>query len=376
MTFFSFLSGLLVFQAHVVLCYPQQSSQYAAPKGASWASDCSDVIIPVAVQRSSDLQSLTSEYDINVLYALAGKSILASNSYNLSARICRPIPNRNVSASSDTIQLLVHGATFSKIMWDFPYQPETYSWTKRMNEAGYTTIAVDLVGVGNSSFPDGLRESQTQVYVETVHQVIQQLRDGKVAGVKWRKIALVGFSIGGIVANSLSAQYPSDLNAIVLHGISWDTTWVYPAFLSGLQSPAARIDPGRWGSIPPQYQTQSTREAREASIFYGSFDRGILEADFYYRDFASLGAAMTFTYHLVDAPEYRGPVFLGIGENDSTFCGGTKCIGQPYELYNRYPEASNHTVQVYESTGHLILFHHAGAQLMEDSLHFLKAHGF
>ena len=146
MTFFSFLSGLLVFQAHVVLCYPQQSSQYAAPKGASWASDCSDVIIPVAVQRSSDLQSLTSEYDINVLYALAGKSILASNSYNLSARICRPIPNRNVSASSDTIQLLVHGATFSKIMWDFPYQPETYSWTKRMNEAGYTTIAVDLVG--------------------------------------------------------------------------------------------------------------------------------------------------------------------------------------------------------------------------------------
>lgn len=256
-----------------------------------------------------------------------------------------------------------------------------------------------MAGVGNSSFPDGLRESQTQVYVETVHQVIQQLRDGKVAGVKWRKIALVGFSIGGIVANSLSAQYPSDLNAIVLHGISWDTTWVYPAFLSGLQSPAARIDPGRWGSIPPQYQTQSTREAREASIFYGSFDRGILEADFYYRDFASLGAAMTFTYHLVDAPEYRGPVFLGIGESkfdkscliwaisastdmlvfwsdDSTFCGGTKCIGQPYELYNRYPEASNHTVQVYESTGHLILFHHAGAQLMEDSLHFLKAHGF
>ncbi|KAL9038873.1 MAG: hypothetical protein Q9180_002869 [Flavoplaca navasiana] len=233
-----------------------------------------------------------------------------------------------------------------------------------------------MAGAGNSSFPDALRETQTQVYVETVHQVVQQLRDGKVGAVKWNKIALVGFSIGGIIANSISAQYPSDLDAIVLHGITWDHTWIYPAFLSGLQLPAAQIDPGRWGSIHPLYQTQSTRDAREAHIFYGSFDRGILEADFYYRDFASLGAAITFAYHLVDAPEYRGPVFLGIGENDSTFCGGTRCIGQPYELYNRYPEASNHTVQVYENTGHLILMHHAGARLMEDSLHFLKAHGF
>ncbi|KAI4268779.1 MAG: hypothetical protein LQ337_007655 [Flavoplaca oasis] len=232
-----------------------------------------------------------------------------------------------------------------------------------------------MAGVGNSSFPDGLRETQTQVYVETVHQVVQQLRDGKVGGVKWNKIALVGFSIGGIVANSISAQYPSDLSAILFQGISWDTTWVFPAFISGLQAPAAQIDPERWGSIPPLYETQSTREGRETPNFYGSFDRGILETDFYYRDFDTIGAAISFTYHLVDAPEYRGPVFLGIGEYDSEFCG-IRCIGQPYEVYNRYPEASNHTVQVYENTGHQVLLHHTGTRLMEDSLHFLRSHGF
>lgn len=64
------------------------------------------------------------------------------------------------------------------------------------------------------------------------------------------------------------------------------------------------------------------------------------------------------------------------GSDDSAFCGGTKCIGQPYEVYNRYPEASDHTVKVYKSTGHLILLHHAGARLMEDCLQFLKAHEF
>ena len=256
-----------------------------------------------------------------------------------------------------------------------------------------------MAGAGNSSYPDGLRETQTQVYVETVHQVIQHLRDGTVGGVRWNKVAMVGFSLGAVIANSMSAQYPSDFDALVLHGISWDISWIYPAFFSGLQAPAAQIDPERWGNVPLQYQTQSTREAREAHVFYGSYDRGVLEPDFYYRDFDSVGAAMSFTYHLVDAPEYRGPVFLGIGErkfdnscliwalrastdmlvfwsDDSTFCGGTQCLGQPYEVYNRYPEASNHTVQVYESTGHHILLHHTGPRLMEDSLHFLRANGF
>ncbi|KAL8778968.1 MAG: hypothetical protein Q9213_007168 [Squamulea squamosa] len=261
-------------------------------------------------------------------------------------------------------------------MWDFPYQPETYSWTKKMNEAGYSTLAVDLVGNGNSTFPDALREGQTQVYVETIHQVIQKLKAGEIDGIRWRRVALVGFSIGGIVANSITEQYPLDLDTVLLHGISWDTTWIYPAFIYGVQAPAAQIDPERWGHIPLQYMTQPTPEARETACFYGSFDRNILKADFYYRDFDPLGAAITFTYHLTDAPEYRGPVFLGIGENDSTFCGGPKCRGQAYEVYNRYTAASDHTVKVYANTGHLILYHHTGPQLMEDSLQFLRAHGF
>ncbi|KAL8915288.1 MAG: hypothetical protein Q9172_006906 [Xanthocarpia lactea] len=255
-----------------------------------------------------------------------------------------------------------------------------------------------LLGNGNSSYPDALREAQTQVYVETIHQVIQQLKAGEIDGIRWRRVALVGFSIGGIVANSITDQYPLDLDTVLLHGISWDVTWLYPAFIYGVHAPAAQIDPERWGHLPLQYLTHPTPEARETACFYGSFDRNILAADFYYRDFDSLGAAITLTYHLVDAPEYRGPVFLGIGESklyasifsqplelpanfhpypdDNTFCGGPRCLGQAYEVYNRYPAASNHTVKVYANTGHLILYHHTGTQLMEDSLQFLRAHGF
>ena len=152
--------------------------------------------------------------------------------------------------------------------------------------------------------------------METIHQVIQKLRSGEINQVKWKKVALVGFSIGAIVANSISQQYPADLDAIVLHGVSWDTSWIYPAFLSGLQQSAVQIDPIKWAHLPATYQTQPTRAARQAACFYGSFDPGVLEPDFLYRDFDSLGAAMTFTYHLVSAPEFHGPVFLGIGESE------------------------------------------------------------
>lgn len=109
-------------------------------------SSCAIVTIPVYVERNKGDFQLTDAYDVNVLYALAQKEILTTNSYNLSAKICVPKAEKNLPTPSDTIQLLVHGATFNKVMWDFPYRSETYSWTKKMNEAGYPTIAVDLVG--------------------------------------------------------------------------------------------------------------------------------------------------------------------------------------------------------------------------------------
>lgn len=109
---------------------------------------------------------------------------------------------------------------------------------------------------------------------------------------------------------------------------------------------------------------------------------------------------MTFVYHLVDAPQYKGPVFLGIGDRafffiftgfihirtpstdidlilgDSTFCGGQFCGSQPYALYDKFPQAMDHVIKVYPETGHLILFHHSAPALMKDTLRFLAEHGF
>lgn len=148
-----------------------------------------------------------------------------------------------------------------------------------------------------------------------MHQVVQKIREGAHVGRIFKQIAFVGFSIGGIVANGLADKYPQDVDVFVLIGISWDLTWIYPAFLAGLQASARTIEPQRWGHLEAYYQTQPTLAAREVACFYGDYDKEALETDFATRDFDTLGAAITFTYHLVAAPDFTGPVFLGIGES-------------------------------------------------------------
>jgi hypothetical protein len=120
----------------------------------SWGASCTDLLVPIKVAQSAPGNFSLEAYDANVLFALAARQTLASNTYNISMRICAPSANQAAPEYADTVQVLVHGATFNKIMWDLPYQPERYSWTKKMNEAGYATIAVDLVGKQAPASPE------------------------------------------------------------------------------------------------------------------------------------------------------------------------------------------------------------------------------
>lgn len=105
-------------------------------------------MVKTHVTRTTQEDFSSAKYSVRVLYALAAKQILASGSYNLSSRYCPAAESPN--KKEDVLQLLVHGASFSKVMWDFPYQRERYSWVRRMNQEGYSTFAVDLVGVCTS----------------------------------------------------------------------------------------------------------------------------------------------------------------------------------------------------------------------------------
>ena len=169
------------------------------------------------------------------------------------------------------------------------------------------------LGCGASDHPDGLFEVQTQGIVEAARYLAGLLKQGHIGGTVYAKVAYIGFSIGSVAGVSLTAQYPDAVDAVILHGYSWDVTNLYPGYLAGLQAPVNTLEKPEWRNISSLYQSQSTRQSRQAVVFYGDFDPAIVPVDFELRDMDALGLALSFGYHLVTSPQFTGPVFIGDG---------------------------------------------------------------
>jgi pimeloyl-ACP methyl ester carboxylesterase len=176
-----------------------------------------------------------------------------------------------------------------------------------------------------------------------------------------------------MIGNGLADKYPNDVDALVLLGVAWNKALVYPAFMAGLQSAARLQRPDVWGDYDDFYQTQSTPAAREAANFAGDYEQGALEVDFETRDLDTLGIAISFAFHLVPAPGFTKPVFLGMGGNDVFFCG-QRCTSEPYGVYENLPNAVDHEVKVWPRTGHAILAHRVAPQAIRDVQAFLDRH--
>jgi hypothetical protein len=116
------------------------------------------------------------------------------------------------SGAPPALLLLVHGITYGTWYWDFPYQPERYSAVNHIIGHGYATLNIDRIGDGRSDHPPSAMVTAAS-NAEVVHQLIEKLRAGALAGTRFEHVGLVGHSYG-VIANWLeSAQYnDADMN--------------------------------------------------------------------------------------------------------------------------------------------------------------------
>jgi pimeloyl-ACP methyl ester carboxylesterase len=116
-----------------------------------------------------------------------------------------------------TLQLLVHGATYSHDYWDFGnVQGTTYSYARAVAARGIATYALDEIGVGSSSHPlSTLVTLDAAAYV--AHQIIGALRDGSLTGSRFGKIIAVGHSLGSAVVWREAIRY-ADVNGVIVTG--------------------------------------------------------------------------------------------------------------------------------------------------------------
>jgi alpha-beta hydrolase superfamily lysophospholipase len=268
--------------------------------------------------------------------------------HEIAAELCVP----SVS-TRDTVLLTVHGITYSSLYWDFPYQPERYSFVLHANAAGYATLNFDRLGSRGSDRPLSLLVTPAaQAYVH--HQLVEALRSGEL-GHAWSRVVLVGHSLGSVLSIQQAATY-HDVDGLVVTGFLHAYGTGFAALLLSLY-PAA-LDPRFAGSgLDLGYMT--TQPGTRGSSFYhlANADPTVVALDEQTKEVGASGEIVPFP--LVDTSltslQVDVPVLTVMGRYDTIFCGLAACgellSGTTLEPLS-YAPAAELEIVVVPSAGH------------------------
>lgn len=255
-----------------------------------------------------------------------------------------------------TIQVLVHGGTYDHNYWDFPFEPQTYSYVDALTDAGYATLAIDRLGDGVSSHPSG-----TALTMHTgafaLHQVVQALRSGtlvvpSLGRVRADRIELVAHSFGSFIASIESSTY-NDVDGLILSGFS-HTAGPGIAVLNASLLPAP-LDPKFAGSgLGFDYFT--TAPGTRASFFFyvPNADPAVIALDEVLKQTVTLGELIDIFPSYASTLGLQVPTLVVVGDFDDLNCEAPSCsatgslAGEP----SFYPLVPSLDVEVIPNSGH------------------------
>lgn len=278
-----------------------------------------------------------------------------------------------------------------------PFDNYNYSYVNTALASGYSTLAIDRLGIGNSSHGDPLNEIQAQLEVQALNAVTTKLRNGEIKDVpqKYSKIIHVGHSFGSVQSMWLSSLYPNNTDGLILTGFSTASMFM-PYIVAGWNLQSARLNqPERLGNgsswakygqpkpfsynYPSGYLVSNDLSALQYAFLYpGYFNLELAEVAEKTKQPVTTGELLT----IGSSPSknaFTGPVLIVTGEHDVPFCGGN-CFGQlpgsnassiPATAKMAFPSVSNFEAYIQPNTGHGINFHYnatAAYQVIQDYL--------
>jgi pimeloyl-ACP methyl ester carboxylesterase len=152
---------------------------------------------------------------------LAGQQTYTLVGY-LYTRQGNPQETEQCGRRSNTLQVLLHGATYNHKYWD-PGEDglisgAPYSYARFMVEQCYSVLALDRLGAGESSRPDGDFVNLANE-AESVAQVLTSLRTKQnPTGRRFKRIVVVGHSFGSLLAVYTLGEYGNVADALVATG--------------------------------------------------------------------------------------------------------------------------------------------------------------
>ena len=263
------------------------------------------------------------------------------------------------------------GVTENNLYWfglGYPtgYNGDEYSTVNYASSQGYPTLAIDRIGVGNSTIPDPIVQQQVNLEEAISHELVMMLKAGTAVpgmlhhsyhlttqnltrstpGKAFSRIIFVGHSYGSVLGNAQATNHPTDISAFILTGYGVSGIPVAADLPQTVLEPANIYSP-RFATLPLGYLVTSSQLGRRGYLWGkpGSFDEGIFEMDFNDMDPVGLGELLSIEGGLKEAPDSEAPVFIVTGDSDDVFCLLATCgdgAGSPQaQACSLFPKAAS-----------------------------------
>lgn len=307
----------------------------AAALPSAVAIECQNLTIPVSISARNGVFSVSnpanniestnlalhvarqgSNYSAEVLTGYA----TVSGNYEISASYCEP-----ATGPGKVLQFLTHGVGFDKSYWNFPYANYNYSYVYPAVAAGYSTLAIDRLGIGESThFTDPVNEGQIWLEVAAVRYVTQAIRNGSLSIPKPEKIVHVGHSYGSVSTYTLVEQTPDISDGIILTGFSQNGSFASQFLLGSNLIIANQV--ASLSGYPTGYLANNAVEGEQIDFFApGSFDGQVLMEAFKTGQPVAPGELLTLPGATGAPNHFEGPVLVITGGRSFESPMGINC---------------------------------------------------
>jgi len=277
------------------------------------------------------------------------------------------------SIQHKTLQITLHGSTYSHSYWDWPFRPEIYSYMRRATEAGYAVLSLDRIGIGRSDHPPAAEVTiESNAYV--IHQIVQELRGGELTvpafgRVRPERVALVGHSLGSLIAIQEAATY-GDVDGVVLTGLSHTVT---PA-VGELPLHPASLDPRFSGQNLPDGYLTTVPGTRGAFYHLPFVDPAVLRLDERTKETVTTSELETAVPALGLSGGVHVPVLVVVGDFDLGFCEAPNCTtsGSLDDEASFYPEDACAEVKIIPNAGHVLNLHFQAPRTFDAVLRWMN----
>ncbi len=276
-------------------------------------------------------------------------------SWKVAITYCQPF---DWQKGQHQIDVLTHGATYTHTYWDWPQDPDLYSYVNKTLADGRAVLNYDRIGNGESTRP-----LSTEITMDSDAFVLNQLIQGlKLVG--YKQINSVGHSYGSGVVVSEAATY-KDVSRVVVTGYLHRPS--NPAVTAG--NYPANLDPKFAGLGLDNGWFTSRPGVRGTSFHSPSSDPAVVAYDEQQKDLVSLTGLLDFIGERSVpaannlAARINVPVLSVTGQQDAIFCYAPttfNCADVPVVTANEtpfYAGAPSLKVVTIPESGHDLTLH-------------------